>query len=82
LWNLPASVEQLKKAMVGRLNLRNVSDDDPLGMNFKADRPLDSPDSGLPPSPSPSPSPSVWLLQGTGAGTPVTEDESRRTAVV
>ncbi|XP_056119438.1 refilin B [Rhinichthys klamathensis goyatoka] len=66
--------------MVGRLNLRNVSDDDPLDMNFKADRPLDSPDSGLPPSPSPSPS--VWLLQGTGAGTPITEDESRGTAVV
>uniref|UniRef100_A0A671KS25 Vacuolar protein sorting-associated protein 53 homolog n=1 Tax=Sinocyclocheilus anshuiensis TaxID=1608454 RepID=A0A671KS25_9TELE len=42
------------------------------------DRPLDSPDSGLPPSPSPS----VWLLQGTGAGTPITEDENRGTAVV
>ncbi|XP_073674210.1 refilin-B [Garra rufa] len=64
--------------MVGRLNLRNVCDDDPLDMNFKADRPLDSPDSGLPPSPSPS----VWLLQGTGAGTPITEDENRGTAVV
>ncbi|KAI7800704.1 refilin B [Triplophysa rosa] len=63
--------------MVGRLNLQHVSDDDPLGMNFKADRPLDSPDSGLPPSPSPS----VWL-QGTGTVTPITEDESRETAVV
>ncbi|XP_051963504.1 refilin-B-like [Xyrauchen texanus] len=63
--------------MVGRLSLQNVSDDDPLDMNFKADRPLDSPDSGLPPSPSPS----VWLLQGTGTGTPITEDESRAPAV-
>lgn len=58
--------------------MQHVSDDDPLGMNFKADRPLDSPDSGLPPSPSPS----VWLLQGTGTVTPITEDESRETAVV
>ncbi|KAL0174497.1 hypothetical protein M9458_030465, partial [Cirrhinus mrigala] len=33
--------------MVGRLNLRNVCDDDPLDMNFKADRPLDSPDSAF-----------------------------------
>lgn len=64
--------------MVGRLNLRNVCDDDPLDMNLKADRPLDSPDSGLPPSPSPS----AWLLQGTGAGTPITEEENRGTAVV
>ncbi|XP_055052566.2 refilin-B [Misgurnus anguillicaudatus] len=64
--------------MVGRLNLQHVSDDDPLDMNFKADRPLDSPDSGLPPSPSPS----VWLLQGTGTVTPITEDESRESAVV
>lgn len=58
--------------------MQHVSDDDPLGMNFKADRPLDSPDSGLPPSPSPS----VWLLHGTGTVTPITEDESRETAVV
>ncbi|XP_051535960.1 refilin B [Myxocyprinus asiaticus] len=64
--------------MVGRLNLQNVSDDDPLEMNLKADRPLDSPDSGLPPSPSPS----VWLLQGTGTGTPTTEDDSREPPVV
>lgn len=45
--------------MVGRLNLRNVCDEDLLEMNLKAERLLDSPDSGLPPSPSVSPSP--WL---------------------
>lgn len=45
--------------MVGRLNLRSVCDEDLLEMNLKAERLLDSPDSGLPPSPSVSPSP--WL---------------------
>ncbi|KAL4647623.1 filamin-interacting protein FAM101B [Arapaima gigas] len=39
--------------MVGRLSLQNVSEDDPLEMSCKAERTLDSPDSGLPPSPSP-----------------------------
>ncbi|MBN3322565.1 RFLB protein, partial [Atractosteus spatula] len=43
--------------MVGRLNLQHVSDDDPLNMRRKAEKVLDSPDSGLPPSPSPS----AWL---------------------
>ncbi|XP_020796096.1 refilin B [Boleophthalmus pectinirostris] len=44
--------------MVGRLNLPNVSGGDPLDMSCcRADRGLDSPDSGLPPSPSPS----AWL---------------------
>ncbi|XP_077468540.1 refilin-B [Stigmatopora argus] len=44
--------------MVGRLNLLNVCEEDPLGMSSRPDRGLDSPDSGLPPSPSPS----AWLL--------------------
>uniref|UniRef100_A0AAR2M291 Refilin B n=1 Tax=Pygocentrus nattereri TaxID=42514 RepID=A0AAR2M291_PYGNA len=62
--------------MVGRLNLRNVSDDDLLDMNFKAERALDSPDSGLPPSPSPSPNP--WLLAaGSERGSGGSEDEGR-----
>ncbi|KAG5269183.1 hypothetical protein AALO_G00199200 [Alosa alosa] len=62
--------------MVGRLNLQNVSDDDPLDMNFKAERALDSPDSGLPPSPSPSP----WLLpvgSERGSGSLASEDEGK-----
>ncbi|XP_030633984.1 refilin-B [Chanos chanos] len=66
--------------MVGRLNLQNVSDDDPLHMNFKADRVLDSPDSGLPPSPSPSP----WLLPVSGeraTGSSISEDECRVSSV-
>lgn len=47
--------------MVGRLNLPNVCEgEEPLDMNCKSDRGLDSPDSGLPPSPSPS----AWLLPG------------------
>ncbi|KAL7831854.1 hypothetical protein AOLI_G00294020 [Acnodon oligacanthus] len=62
--------------MVGRLNLRNVSDDDLLDMSFKAERALDSPDSGLPPSPSPSPNP--WLLAaGSERGSGGSEDEGR-----
>lgn len=65
--------------MVGRLNLRNVCDEDLLEMNLKAERLLDSPDSGLPPSPSVSPSP--WL-SGDRSGdrstaSSVCEDESR-----
>ncbi|KAG7225988.1 hypothetical protein INR49_018589 [Caranx melampygus] len=44
--------------MVGRLNLPNVCEGDPLDMSCRAERGLDSPDSGLPPSPSPS----AWLL--------------------
>lgn len=67
--------------MVGRLNLQNVSDDDPLDMNFKAERTLDSPDSGLPPSPSPSP----WLLpvgSERGSGSLASEDEGKGSTVV
>ncbi|KAG9333956.1 hypothetical protein JZ751_009359 [Albula glossodonta] len=62
--------------MVGRLNLRqNVPSDDPLDITYKADRALDSPDSGLPPSPSPT----SWLLSPIasekGACSPVSEDD-------
>lgn len=67
--------------MVGRLNLQNVSDDDPLEMNFKAERTLDSPDSGLPPSPSPSP----WLLpvaSDRGSGSLASEDEGKGSSAV
>ncbi|KAM9442127.1 refilin-B-like [Salvelinus alpinus] len=67
--------------MVGRLNLLNVCDDDPLDMSCKAERGLDSPDSGLPPSPSPS----HWLLpdcRDKGAISPVSEDESRGSSLV
>ncbi|XP_066552343.1 refilin-B [Amia ocellicauda] len=46
--------------MVGRLNLQHAPEDDPLDMKRKAERVLDSPDSGLPPSPSPS----SWMLAG------------------
>lgn len=46
-------------------------------MSCSADRGLDSPDSGLPPSPSPS----AWLLPGAaekaGGVSPVSEDEGR-----
>ncbi|KAM4567251.1 refilin-B isoform 2-T2 [Odontesthes bonariensis] len=64
--------------MVGRLNLPNVCDGDPLDMSCsRADRGLDSPDSGLPPSPSPS----TWLLpacaEKPGRVSPVSEDEGR-----
>ena len=67
--------------MVGRLNLQNVSDDDPLDMNYKAERALDSPDSGLPPSPSPSP----WLLPAggeRGSGSLASEDEGKGSSAV
>lgn len=65
--------------MVGRLSLRNVCEEDVLEMNLKAERLLDSPDSGLPPSPSVSPSP--WL-SGDRSGDRSTssslyEDETR-----
>uniref|UniRef100_A0A146ZQG6 FAM101B n=1 Tax=Fundulus heteroclitus TaxID=8078 RepID=A0A146ZQG6_FUNHE len=68
--------------MVGRLNLPNVIDGDPLGMSCsRTDRGLDSPDSGLPPSPSPS----AWLQPGcaerAGGGIPVSEDEGRASLV-
>lgn len=66
--------------MVGRLNLPNVCDDDPLDMSCKAERALDSPDSGLPPSPSPS----AWLLPACGdkgATSPVSEDEGRSSLI-
>lgn len=42
--------------MVGRLNLPHVCEGDALDMSCRAERGLDSPDSGLPPSPS------AWLL--------------------
>lgn len=67
--------------MVGRLNLLNVCDDDPLDMSCKAERGLDSPDSGLPPSPSPS----HWLLPDCGdkgAISPVSEDERTGSSLV
>ncbi|XP_061637924.1 refilin B [Phyllopteryx taeniolatus] len=65
--------------MVGRLNFANVCEEDPLGMSCRADRGLDSPDSGLPPSPSPS----VWLLpQDKARGvSPVPEDEGSSSRV-
>lgn len=63
----------LGKEMVRQLNFPNVCEEDPLGMSCRADRGLDSPDSGLPPSPSPS----AWLLpQDKARGvSPVPEDE-------
>ncbi|XP_028857558.1 refilin-B isoform X5 [Denticeps clupeoides] len=66
--------------MVGRLNLRHVSDDDPLEMSSKPERALDSPDSGLPPSPSPSPWPVPVPASGTGGS--ASEDEARGQCVV
>lgn len=68
--------------MVGRLNLPNVCEGDPLDvMSCRADRGLDSPDSGLPPSPSPS----AWLLpacaEKAGGVSPVSEDEGRGSLV-
>lgn len=55
--------------------MRNVCDEDLLEMNLKAERLLDSPDSGLPPSPSVSPSP--WLSGDRSTASSVCEDESR-----
>ncbi|XP_068574334.1 refilin-B [Cebidichthys violaceus] len=67
--------------MVGRLNLPNACEGDPLDMSCRADRGLDSPDSGLPPSPSPS----AWLLpvcaDKPGGVSPVSEDEGRGSLV-
>ncbi|XP_066536246.1 refilin B [Hoplias malabaricus] len=64
--------------MVGRLNLHHVSDGDVLDMSFKAERALDSPDSGLPPSPSASPNPGTWLLTaGSDRNSAAAEDETR-----
>ncbi|MEQ2254293.1 hypothetical protein ILYODFUR_002269 [Ilyodon furcidens] len=68
--------------MVGRLNLPNVIDGDPLGMSCsRTDRGLDSPDSGLPPSPSPS----AWLqpacAEKAGGVSPVSEDEARASLI-
>lgn len=67
--------------MVGRLNLPNVCEGDPLDMSCRAERGLDSPDSGLPPSPSPS----AWLLpvcaDKAGGVSPVSEDEGRGSLV-
>ncbi|XP_017289575.1 refilin B [Kryptolebias marmoratus] len=74
--------------MVGRLNLPNVCEGDPLGMSCssRAERGLDSPDSGLPPSPSPG----AWLQPGgaekagggSGGGvSPLSEDEGRGSLV-
>ena len=65
--------------MVGGLNLQNVCEEDPLGMSFsRADRGLDSPDSGLPPSPSPS----AWLQPADrAAGESGAEDEGRGSLV-
>ncbi|KAM6933673.1 refilin-B isoform 1-T2 [Xenentodon cancila] len=64
--------------MVGRLNLQNVCEEDLLGMSFsRADRGLDSPDSGLPPSPSPS----AWLqpvcAERAAGESLVSQDEGR-----
>ncbi|KAM9319197.1 LOW QUALITY PROTEIN: refilin-B [Pholidichthys leucotaenia] len=64
--------------MVGRLNLPNVCKGDLLDMSCGADRGLDSPDSGLPPSPSPS----TWLQPAStdkagGGVSPVLGDEGK-----
>uniref|UniRef100_A0A3Q3IG30 Refilin B n=1 Tax=Monopterus albus TaxID=43700 RepID=A0A3Q3IG30_MONAL len=62
--------------MVGRLNLPHVCEGDLLDMSCRADRGLDSPDSGLPPSPNPG----AWLLpvcDKPGGVSPVSEDEHR-----
>ncbi|XP_010863623.1 refilin-B [Esox lucius] len=64
--------------MVGRLNLSNGCDDNPLDMSCKSERGLDSPDSGLPPSPSPS----HWLVSGCGdRGAVCPEDDGRGTSL-
>ncbi|XP_061781822.1 refilin-B [Nerophis lumbriciformis] len=65
--------------MVGVLNLPNVCQEELLGMSCKADRGLDSPDSGLPPSPSPS----AWLLPADKARgvSPLPEDDGRASVV-
>lgn len=66
-----------KLEMVGRLNLPHVCDAEPLEMSCRADRGLDSPDSGLPPSPSPS----AWMLppgpDTAGGSSPAPGDEAK-----
>ncbi|KAM9811962.1 refilin-B [Syngnathus typhle] len=67
--------------MVGRLNFPNVCEEDPLGMSCRADRGLDSPDSGLPPSPSPS----VWLMhqdKHARGVSPIPTDEGSQVAAL
>ncbi|XP_036070922.1 refilin B isoform X2 [Oryzias melastigma] len=64
--------------MVGRLNFLNACEGDPLVMSCsRAERGLDSPDSGLPPSPSPS----AWLppasTEKARGSSPVSEDEGK-----
>lgn len=63
--------------MVGRLNLQDIPGD-PLDMKRKAERVLDSPDSGLPPSPSPS----AWLLSPVNGEKELLEPETSGRAVV
>ncbi|KAI1894021.1 hypothetical protein AGOR_G00129700 [Albula goreensis] len=63
--------------MLGRLNLPSVSEDELQYTSCKSGRPLDSPDSGLPPSPSPS----CWLHPAgpeKGGNSPGTEEERKR----
>ncbi|XP_004075496.1 refilin-B [Oryzias latipes] len=65
--------------MVGRLNFLSACEEgDPLAMSCsRAERGLDSPDSGLPPSPSPS----AWLPpacpEKARGSSPVSEDEGK-----
>lgn len=61
--------------MVGSLNLSNACEGEPLNvMSCGAERVLDSPDSGLPPSPSPS----TWLLPGAAErAAPASDDDAR-----
>ncbi|KAM8903994.1 refilin-B [Spinachia spinachia] len=63
--------------MVGTLNLPHASEGDPLDVSCRAERGLDSPDSGLPPSPSPS----AWLLPGCAERAGASEDEGRGSSV-
>ncbi|XP_028320706.1 refilin-B [Gouania willdenowi] len=68
--------------MVGKLNLLHACEEEPLDMSCRAERGLDSPDSGLPPSPSPS----AWLLpvcsEGKGRSvSPVSAEEGKNSQV-
>ncbi|KAJ8392149.1 hypothetical protein AAFF_G00079550 [Aldrovandia affinis] len=63
--------------MLGGFNFPNVFEDDLQYVSGTSGRPLDSPDSGLPPSPSPN----AWLLpvgSEKGGDSPGTEENSRR----